>query len=74
MTFEEVVNDPSVHNFTKKILWECLEYDPIDAFLDLRLATETWRLELLKIETYQNLERPRPDTHQSTTIVRKETR
>jgi len=71
MTFEEVVNDPSVHNFTKKILWECLEHDPVDVFLDLKLATETWRLELLKIETYQNLKRPRPTTHASTTIVPK---
>ena len=72
MTFEEVVNDPSVHKFTKKILWECLEHDPIDAFLDLKLATETWRQELLRVENYQNLERPRPDTHGTKTIVRKE--
>ncbi len=40
---ETVMTDPTVHRFTKHILKECADHDPVDALADLELALETWK-------------------------------
>ena len=45
MTLKEVMADPSVRFFTKRILTQCQECDPVDALNDLELALVTWRAE-----------------------------
>ena len=36
----EVLNDPSVHTFTKRIIREALVKDPVDAVADIETALE----------------------------------
>ena len=43
----EVLNDPSVHTFTKNIIHEGLEKDPVDAVAYVELALEILKEELL---------------------------
>ena len=40
---EEVLGDPSVHNFTKDTIRRGLRLDPLDAFYDVQLASEVLR-------------------------------
>jgi hypothetical protein len=41
----KVLNDPSIHNFTKQIIRDGLKKDPVDAVADVKLA-----LKILKEE------------------------
>ena len=44
---QEVLDDPSVSNFTKQIIHEGLEKDPVDAVAYVELALEILKEELL---------------------------
>lgn len=35
---EPILNDPTVHNFTKEIIRKGMTLDPVDAVADVRLA------------------------------------
>ena len=44
---QQVLDDPSVSNFTKQIIHEGLEKDPVDAVAYVELALEILKEELL---------------------------
>lgn len=46
---KNVMDSPSVHNFTKMILSESLKHDPVDAVQDIMLALAVVKAELQKL-------------------------
>ena len=42
-TINEVMSNPTIHTFTKKIIIEALEHDPVDAIADMQLALDTFK-------------------------------